>query len=171
VALRRGGSGALPLLAAITIRTIAFALLWWVFAEGSLRYPLLAAGGIAAAVLASLWLVPPGGPAWRLAGFARFVPFFLRESLLGGLDVARRAFDPRLPIEPGFIELPLRLPAGAPRVFFVAVVSLLPGTLSTALEGSSLRVHVLDRRMGVDRTLRRLEERVAELYGARLDAG
>jgi multicomponent Na+:H+ antiporter subunit E len=145
-------------------RALVFALLWLVLTEGSGRYPALAAATVAAATLASLALLPPGPARWRLAALARFVPYFLRQSLLGGLDVSRRAFHPGLPLSPAFLDWPLRLPAGPARTFFVGVLNLLPGTASTAVAGDVVRVHVLDRHASVDATLATLEERVAALY-------
>ena len=55
------------------------------------------------------------------------------DILKGGVYVAWRAFDPRMPITPELIEYPLRLPPGLPRVILVNMVSLLPGTLSAEL--------------------------------------
>ena len=81
--------------------------------------------------------------------FVRFVPFFLMRSLLGGVDVAWRAFHPGMPIAPEFIEYPLRLPPGLARVFMANTVSLLPGTMSTEIGENCLTVHVLDGRKDV----------------------
>jgi multicomponent Na+:H+ antiporter subunit E len=91
------------------------------------------------------------------------------RSLLGGVDVARRALHPDLPIAPGLIEYPLRLPPGLPQVFMANTVSLLPGTLSAALDRSVLTVHVLDRRTGFLADLKTVEQSVARLFGASLE--
>lgn len=149
-------------------RAALFALAWMTLAEGQAKgwaIPLL---GVAAATLASLALLPPGRGRWRLPGLLRFLPFFLHRSVHGGIDVARRALDPRLPIDPGPIVYTVRLPAGAARTFFAGVLGLLPGTLGTELRGRRLRVHALDRRLPVAATLRELEERVADLFGVPL---
>jgi len=131
--------------------------LWWWFA--------LPAVGLA--VTASLALVP--GP-WRLhwspEGLARFVPFFLFQSLRGGLDVACRTFHPRLPLNPSLVRYPLRLEQSPAQVFMANVVSLLPGTLSADLEGSVLTVHALDIGLPVTEQLQTLESRVARLFGS-----
>ncbi|MBE0509552.1 MAG: Na+/H+ antiporter subunit E [Chromatiales bacterium] len=48
-----------------------------------------------------------------LLGWLRFIPFFLLQSLLGGIDVARRAFHPRTPLSPTLIRYPLSLSESA----------------------------------------------------------
>jgi multicomponent Na+:H+ antiporter subunit E len=150
----------------VLLRAGLFAALWWVLVEGSVYGWVLAVLTIAAATGTSLALLPPGR--WRLrpAGLLRFVPFFFWQSVRGGVDVARRAFHPRLPIQPGEVVYPLRLPPGPARPFFAAVLSLLPGTLSIELLDDRVRIHALDDRLPVTETLRRLEHHVAALFGS-----
>jgi multicomponent Na+:H+ antiporter subunit E len=171
VAVSRRGGAARGVITSVFVRGSLLALLWLGLTGGDLRYPLLAIVVIAGATAASVALVPRGSHGWRLIGAVRFVPLFVRQSVLGGIDVARRALAPARPIAPDFVEYRLRLPAGAPQTLFTAVVSLLPGTLSTELGDGMLIVHVLDRRMDTQRTLGDLERRVADLYGASLPAG
>lgn len=124
------------------------------------------AGGIAGAALA------PGTPStwrpWRLPGF---LGYFLKESLLGGLDVARRAFARRVDVAPCFAHYPVALPSGPPRTLMVSMVSLLPGTLSADLDVDSdrLLVHALSP-AALD-TLADLEQRIARLFGLQVPIG
>ncbi len=97
----------------------------------------------------------------RLPGFA---VWFLWHSLRGGLDVARRALQPRMPLQPGFINYKLTLEPGSPRVFLVNCLSLLPGTLSAELEGDELILHALDTGTDVLAETRIAELRVKKLY-------
>ncbi|MEA2079698.1 MAG: Na+/H+ antiporter subunit E [Pseudomonadota bacterium] len=124
-------------------RAVLFALLWWTVTEGAMNSWLAGAPVVVFAVLASGALLPR--VSWSLPGIVRFVPFFLWRSLYGGVDVARRALHPRLPISPGLFDHRWRLPPGLPRVFMANTVSLLPGTLSAELDEGHLRVHVLDQ--------------------------
>jgi multicomponent Na+:H+ antiporter subunit E len=143
---------------------------WWALSEGVFREWTVAAVTILIAALASLLLWPAGVWRWRLPGLAGFVPYFLAQSVRGGVDVARRALSPSMPLNPGFMRFQLRLPAGPAQVWFVWIVSLLPGTVSAELDPGSLRVHVLDlENMPAHHTLTRLEERVAALFGSRLE--
>jgi multicomponent Na+:H+ antiporter subunit E len=100
-----------------------------------------------------------------MIGVLRFVPFFLWESLRGGIDVALRTLAPRMPVHPGFVTYPIGLLRRRDaRVFFANCLCLLPGTLAADLSGDRLEVHLLD--MGTDPAteLRRLERAVARVY-------
>lgn len=103
-------------------------------------------------------------PVLRPLGILRFVLFFARESVSAGFDVARRIAMPRMPIDPAMVAHEFRLSTPAARIFMAGVVTLFPGTLSASLEGDTLHVHVLDRRMPVAETLARLERRVAAVF-------
>ncbi len=95
---------------------------------------------------------------------AQFVPLFFWESFKGGIDVARRVIGPRLRVDPGLVDYRLGLTLPSARVFFVDLVSLLPGTLSADMQGDMLRVHVLDLSVDPAGDLRRLERLVAAIF-------
>lgn len=143
-------------------------LLWWVLAEGDTDGLAFALPGALLAALVSLQLLRPSdGIRWRVItlGWLHFIPFFLFNSLLGGVDVARRAFHPRLPLALCIIRYPLNLPEGWPRVVFLSTVSLLPGTLAVKMEGDEAHIHLLDGSGDPLPSLRRVERRVAALFG------
>jgi multicomponent Na+:H+ antiporter subunit E len=107
----------------------------------------LAAGVVAAvaATRASLRLMPAQQWNLRPIKLTQFVLHFLRQSIAAGTDVAWRAVDPRLPLQPGFVVYQARLPPGTKRDAFCAIMSLLPGTLPCGpAEGNGLAVHCLD---------------------------
>jgi multicomponent Na+:H+ antiporter subunit E len=105
------------------------------------------AGG---AALLSLRLLPPGSGAPRPWPLLRFVLRFLKQSLLGGLDVARRALDPRLPLALGFVHQHTVLPPGTGRALFGALTSQTPGTLAVdAGRPGEVLYHCLDVRQDV----------------------
>jgi multicomponent Na+:H+ antiporter subunit E len=106
---------------------------------------------------------------WRATQLPRFAAFFLRHSLYGGIDVARRALDPRrLSLAPRVHRYRLRLTGPDARIFFINTLSLMPGTLAMAVEVEWLYLHVLDERLPFERTLRETEACVADLFGERL---
>ncbi len=69
---------------------------------------------------------------------------FLYHSIVAGVDVARRALDPRLPLHPGFVAYPTRLSRGVRRNVFTTLTSLLPGTVPTGQEDDLILYHCLD---------------------------
>jgi multicomponent Na+:H+ antiporter subunit E len=75
-----------------------------------------------------------------------------------------RAFNPRMPLQPGIVTYRLRLPDGPGRVFFANSVSLQPGSFVAGIEGDVLKVHALDTAMPIAENLRELEDRVAALF-------
>lgn len=138
--------------------------LWLVLTGGD--YDSLALGIPAVALACALAVATTPATRWRLSlpGALRFALWFAWQSVLGASDVARRAFSPRMKLAPGFYRYAMRLPQGAPRIFFANAVSLLPGTLSAELEGGDVVVHSLDRRLDTHAELAVLELRVAALF-------
>ncbi len=120
---------------------------------------------VCAAAWISVRLLPATTWHWTVVGALAFGWFFLRESLRGGWDVARRALAPKVVLAPVIVCYPLHLPPGAARLFFCGSISLLPGTAVVALTGETLCIHVLDASPQVEEELRRLETRVAALFG------
>lgn len=126
--------------------------------------------GLAAAAAAtwiSLRLLPPKGGRVRLGALLAQGPHFIWESVRAGVDVARRALAPRMPLEPGFVTSPTRLPPGVARNTFSTVASLMPGTLPAGDDGESLVVHALDVSQPVAEQLGAEERR----FGPALSAG
>jgi multicomponent Na+:H+ antiporter subunit E len=145
-------------------RLLIFAILWWILAEGSLQAPFVSGLIVIAATLASFVVLPATAARWRPLALFPLAGFFVVQSLQGGLDVARRAFTPSLPIRPALIDIALDLPDGFPVVLYAWLVSLTPGSASVHIEGPALTVHVLDDRLPVEQTLRELERRVRALF-------
>ena len=116
------------------------------------------------AVWLSLRLLPATHPLvmWRLA---RHLPRFVAGSVSGGIDVAKRAFSPRLRLNPGWVEIPSDLPDGA-RVALGAELSLMPGTLSAGSEEGRLLVHLLDTDAGFDRAIPHEISEIAAIIGS-----
>jgi multicomponent Na+:H+ antiporter subunit E len=152
----------------ILSRGVLFSLVWWTLTDGAAPSWWIGVPAVLLAAITSAALLPPARFVWY--EFLRFAPSFLARSLLGGADVAWRAFHPDMPIAPDLIEYPLRLPPGLPRVFMANTVSLLPGTLSAELGTNCLKVHVLDRRRNFVSELEAVEQSVARMFGTSLEA-
>jgi multicomponent Na+:H+ antiporter subunit E len=150
-------------------RIALFVLLWLALTGGDAASWIIGIPAVLAATLAALRLSERGN-GLSARGAARFLPFFLLESVRGGVDVARRVLRPQMRIDPGIHTYRLRLRRSDACVFFVDSVSLLPGTLSADLCDGVMRVHALDVNDAIAASLRRLEERVADLFGEQLEA-
>jgi multicomponent Na+:H+ antiporter subunit E len=123
----------------------------WIVVDQSAKPANLAVGVLAsaAATWASLKLLPPASGRVRVGVLLMLLPRFLWQSLLAGIDVARRALSPRLPLQPGFVDYPVRLPRGSARNAFEAISSLLPGSVPSDESEESIEYHCLDTRQPV----------------------
>ena len=131
------------LVLAVAFRTIMFGAVWPVLTGANAEGLIFGALSVPAAVWLSVALLPPA------RGFGIFklisiLPKFLLRSVKGGVDVAWRAFMPRIPIAPGWMVVPVKLRDTA-RVALGAELSLMPGTLVAGTQDGKLLVHVLDR--------------------------
>jgi multicomponent Na+:H+ antiporter subunit E len=127
------------------LRSIGFLLFWLILAGAN---PADLPAGVAAALAAtwvSLRLTPPRHlTTVRPLKTAQFVLRFFVQAVVAGTDVARRALDPRLPLQPGFVTFRTRLPSGGDREVFCAITSLLPGTLPAGESPDGIIIHCLD---------------------------
>lgn len=152
---------------------IIFTLLWIVLTEGDLSSWPVAVPTIALA--SASFLLWPAGRTFRLNVLAAiwYAGYFLWRCFVAGLDVSRRVFSSRSAISPGIAEYKLQLPDAASRSLLANTVSLLPGTLSTAIDGDILRMHVLDQQVDVEIEISRFERLIAKMLKRRgiADAG
>ena len=90
----------------------------------------------------------------------------MRAGFWGGLDVARRALDPRLPVGPAWVTLNLKNRPDEFRVLLGGVISVLPGTLAAASSKGELDVHVLQAEGFEIDSLRTEEARIEKVLTA-----
>ena len=114
-----------------------------------------------AATWVSLRLVPADGYDIRWGALLRFLPHFLWQSVVAGVDVARRAFDPRMPLRPGFVSYPIGFRSSTACNTFTTITSLLPGTVPCGVENGQLVYHCLDIGQPVTAELAAEEQRLA----------
>jgi multicomponent Na+:H+ antiporter subunit E len=77
------------------------------------------------------------------ARFIVYLPWILKEAFLANIALARIVLDPKLPIDPKLGRYPLPLRTDLGRVIYGNSVTLTPGTVTTAIEGDTIEVHVL----------------------------
>lgn len=143
--MKHAEANTLTTLSAALSRGGVLYLLWLVLMQsakpGDLAMGLFTAG---AATWVSLHLFKPESGRFRYGKLLALFPHFIWVSVLAGFDVARRAFDPRLPLQPGFVSCPLDFPPGLARNTFATFTSLMPGTVSISEGGADLLYHCLD---------------------------
>ena len=128
------------------MRAAGFYALWIVLMPSAKPADLVC--GAVATMLAtwtSLRLLPPADGHLRAVALLLLIPHFLWQSVLAGLDVARRALHPRMPMDPGLVECPLAFPPGFTLNTFATITSLLPGSVPCGQKPGVLIYHCLDR--------------------------
>ena len=74
-----------------------------------------------------------------------YAAWLAREVVLSALDVARRVLDPKLPIDPTVVHLPLDQTTDVGRTIYANSITLTPGTVSIDLGDDQVTVHALTR--------------------------
>jgi multicomponent Na+:H+ antiporter subunit E len=135
---------------AIVVRALLYAGLW-IVVDQSTKPGNLVVGALTvlAATWVSLKLLPPGRGRVRVGRLLALLPRFLWQSLVAGLDVARRAFSPRLDLQPGFVDYRTQLPRGTARSAFELIASLMPGSVPSSDGPRHIEFHALDTRQPV----------------------
>lgn len=145
-------------------RFVFFILLWQVLAGDEVQSWIIGLPVTLLATFFSLLFASSHVCAISPFGLLCFVPFFLKLSLLGGCDVMRRAFDPRMPMNPGLLTYTISLPPGPPRVLLVNCISLLPGTISADFQGKCITIHSIDKNIPVWASIQLLERRISRIF-------
>ncbi|HPU16002.1 MAG TPA: Na+/H+ antiporter subunit E, partial [Polymorphobacter sp.] len=148
-------------------RAFSLGLIWLLLMPSAKPADLLVGVcAVVAATLVSLRLYAPAAGSVHLASLLALMPHFIWQSVLAGFDVARRAFDPRLPLQPGFVTCPLDFPEGIARNTFATITSLMPGTVPCGEIDGVLEYHCLDIRQPVVEQLWAEERKLARALTA-----
>jgi multicomponent Na+:H+ antiporter subunit E len=133
-----------------TVRWALFFALWIILTLGLWSDIAVGIFAAIAATWLSVFLLPPGSVHPSLLPMLKFILHFFHQSVIAGLDVARRALDPRLPLHPGYVQFLCPLAVGPARSAFRALSSLLPGTVPISSDATgNVLVHCLDTRQPV----------------------
>ena len=143
----------------------AYFALWIILIEFSATN--LAVGLLAAAwaTWVSVRLLPISNRHFSPTALGRFAMRLPWQSLVAGADVARRALDPRMPLQPGFITYATHLERGPGRDAFLALMSFQPGTLPVSGDSDALLIHCLDTSQPVAAQLAAEEALFAQITG------
>jgi len=156
---RRFGRRAMRLL-------LTYTLVWFILAGAVPSSWIIGIPAVLLAAAVSLFLSPGPGLALSPTGLLLFIPFFVIQSIMSGVDVMRRTFSPVPRIRPGMIAYRTNL-EGSGRILLANVISLQPGTLSADLRDETILIHVLDTEMPVEENIRALERRIARIFPPR----
>ncbi|EEW50683.1 hypothetical protein HMPREF0290_0771 [Corynebacterium efficiens YS-314] len=173
--------------AGIVVRVVLFALVWVALAGWDPGYATYGIVSIIAATALSVVLIPPGRAdirAWPRRGWAllRLVGWFLRQAIVGGVDVALRAVRRTPDIDTAVVVVPFTLPPGPGRETAMLLMNLMPGTMvqqAVAVDkdgrltdadcpgavATGVELHTLSEDLAPARQWAELERRVAATYG------
>lgn len=81
--------------------------------------------------------------AWR---WIRLLAFLVREMLIGALNVAWLALQPKIRLRPSFVSYPLTVTTDGQITLLAYLITLTPGTLSVDVSDNrkELLIHALD---------------------------
>lgn len=155
------------------LRLIAFGLIWLGLSDASPDNFSYGAISVIAATALSLVLLPPGPPnlrLWpkRIWGTLVLAGWFLQQSVLGGVDVARRAIQPRVDVEPEIIDVTVGLPHGPGREVCYLLMNLLPGSMVQRVHDTDdqtvTEIHTLSVDLDPERQWETLQSRVQRAF-------
>lgn len=155
------------------LRLLGFGLTWLGLSDASsdnFSYGIISA---AAATALSLVLLPPAAPQFklwpkRLVGTALLAGWFVQQSVIGGIDVARRAITPRIDVSPEIFDVGIDLPPGAGREVCYLLMNLLPGSMVQRVRETDdqtvAEIHTLSAELNPQQQWERLQTRVERAF-------
>jgi len=150
---------------------LLFTVIWLIFTEFDFRSFIIGVFFIAAAAVMASWLFSQQSKgrnnytSIQLIAIPRFILFFILQSILGGIDTAKRAFSKHLNIAPGFIHYQLRLlTLDVNTNLFFNLLSLLPGSAYVTNEPQGIVIHFLSLTESSIDEIKHCEQEVARLY-------
>lgn len=122
----------------------------WVLLNNNITPEVLISGGVVAFIVglifcyscdifSDLKLNPKAILYWFL-----YIFVFISELVKSNFDVARRVISPKLPINPGFVEVKTELKSKLGRMILTNSITLTPGTFTVELTGDTIFIHWLD---------------------------
>ncbi|MDO5669259.1 MAG: Na+/H+ antiporter subunit E [Corynebacterium sp.] len=147
------------------IRLLFFAGVWLLLAGWNADYLAYGVVSVVAATALSHVLVPRSNLRLHPVGTARLVAWFLQQTGIGGVDVARRAIAARPDIAPEVVETQVWLPAGPARQSAMLLMNLMPGSMVQRETGADrVELHTLSPTLEPARQFDELQRRVAAAF-------
>lgn len=170
------------------MRAVVLGLLWWGLSGAGTAYAIYGVIAVALATALSLLLLPPSPTSsprgWprRLGSSILLLGWFLIQSVLGGVDVARRVVARPVDIDLTVVIAPLALEAGHARQLALAMMNLMPGSMvqqvvtaegepadhdatGPVLPPAAVQLHTLSPQLDPADQWARLQRRVGAAFG------
>ena len=99
-----------------------------------------------------------------------YIFVFIGELIKSNLDVARRVISPKLPINPGIVEVQTKLTSKIGRMILANSITLTPGTFTVEITDDRLFIHWIDvKSLNVEEDtemiVRKFEKYLEVIYG------
>jgi multicomponent Na+:H+ antiporter subunit E len=91
--------------------------------------------------------------------YIKYIVIFIKNLILSNIDVAKRVIDPKLPINPGIVEIKTELKEDYKKLILANSITLTPGTITMNVKGDRLFIH------WIDVTTTNIEEASKEIAG------
>ena len=155
------------------LRSMVFAGIWLALSDADPSNVVY--GGISVALVTglSLLLLPPKPAAFRrwparVWGSIVLAGWFLQQSVIGGIDVARRAMTRPVDVDPTVVEVNVTLPEGAAQQLCYLLMNLLPGSMIQHVkklgDQTIAEIHTLSIELEPKTQWHTLEDRVAQAF-------
>jgi len=76
--------------------------------------------------------------------YLQYLIVFIKNLVLSNIDVAKRVIDPKLPINPGIVEIKTNLKEDYKKLILANSITLTPGTITMDVKDDSLFIHWID---------------------------
>lgn len=101
----------------------------------------------------------------KILTLLRFTFVLFGEIIKANIEVALIVLNPKLPIEPCFVKVPLRLKEDLNKVIYANAVTLTPGTLTVDITEEGFLIHALTENAAASLPGHVIEKYVLELDG------
>ncbi|WP_458700096.1 Na+/H+ antiporter subunit E [Sulfurospirillum sp. 1307] len=76
--------------------------------------------------------------------YIQYLIVFIKNLILSNIDVAKRVIDPKLPINPGIVEIKTNLQEDYKKLILANSITLTPGTITLDVRENSMFIHWID---------------------------
>lgn len=127
-------------------------LFFWSIIDGKLTVESIILGTAASIIIIYLnrdimFTIDDGGPVTLryLWHYSTLIAVLVVEIVKSNINVAKIVLNPKMPIEPSFVRVPVRFKKDFNKVLYGNVVTLTPGTLTVDIDEDEYIIHALTK--------------------------